>query len=103
MSQEPCVCHEYFVYDGRNCIGHFIMDNEAGEAIAFGDDGTSLGKFPGFKAAAQAISCAYRLKTSAAEARRRLSEPAPFVSGLPEAFGWRPRSQPQPSPPRKEP
>jgi hypothetical protein len=102
MSQEPCLCHEYFVYDGRNCIGRFIMDDEA-EANAFADDGTSLGKFPGFKAAAQAISSAYRLKTSTAEARRRLSEPAQFVSGLPEAFGWRPRSQPQPFPPRKEP
>jgi hypothetical protein len=93
--------HEYFVYDGRNCIGRFTLDDDTGEAKAFDANGKTIGKFHGFKAGGAAVYAASRgisgarstaepgvdaRKAAGAEARRRLVEPAAFVSGLPAGF-----------------
>jgi hypothetical protein len=93
--------HEYFVYDGRNCIGRFTLDDDTGEAKAFDANGKPIGKFHGFKAGGAAVYAASRgignaqstarpiadaKQAAGAEARRRLSEPAEFASGLPANF-----------------
>jgi hypothetical protein len=93
--------HEYFVYDGRDCIGRFTLDDATGEAKAFDANGKTIGKFHGFKAGGAAVYAASRgssggrstarpnadaRKVAGAEARRLLAEPAAFVSGLPAGF-----------------
>jgi hypothetical protein len=68
--------HEYFVYDGRDCIGRFTLDDDTGEAKAFDANGKPLGKFAGFKAGAAAVSEAQRAavppKCGAKHARKPL-------------------------------
>jgi hypothetical protein len=93
--------HEYFVYDGQRCIGHFTLDDATGEAKAFDANGKTIGKFHGFKAGRLAVYGASRgisdarstvkpigdaRKAAGAEARLRLAEPAALVSGLPAGF-----------------
>jgi len=73
--------HEYFVYDGRDCIGRFTLNDDTGEAKAF-DGNKSLGTFPSFKAAADAVSKAHRaaivpiVKRGADRARSPAARPA---------------------------
>ena len=55
--------HEYFVYDGRDCIDRFVVDDGTKEAKAFDARRKPLGTFPTFKAAATAINEAYRAAT----------------------------------------
>jgi hypothetical protein len=65
--------HEYFVYDGRDCIGRFTLDDKTGEAKAFGADRKPLGNFNGFKAAAAAIYKAARLNPIVPSSRAKKS------------------------------
>jgi hypothetical protein len=75
---------ELAVYDGQTLIGSIVVQGRSHEA--FGADGVSLGKFTSVKAAAAEISAAHRRVALGAAARRRLSEPAEFASGLPVNF-----------------
>jgi hypothetical protein len=82
---------ELFVYDGRVCMGRIVINGATDEADAFDADGKALGRFPGFKAAYRRILSATEpaseaRKAAAAKARRRLTEPQPFASGLPARF-----------------
>jgi len=79
------------VCDGRELLGTLIANETTKSTLASNAERAFLGGFRDFKLAADAISEAHRAKASAAEARRRLAEPARFVSGLPDSFRGRPR------------
>jgi hypothetical protein len=83
----------YDVYDGRDLLGVFVLNERTGDALAWNSERRFIGRFAGFKAAGRGISLAATetgsKKASAAEARRRLLEPARFASGLPSAWGPR--------------
>jgi hypothetical protein len=69
--------HEYFVYDGRACIGRFTLDDDTGDAKAFDANGKPLGKFAGFKAGAAAVSEAQRVAAIPVKrATKRARKPA---------------------------
>jgi hypothetical protein len=64
------------VYDGTTSLGE-IEDHGPGDVRAFvgiGDERKPIGAYPDRRTAMRAVS----------EARKRLMEPAPFRSGLPE-------------------
>jgi hypothetical protein len=72
---------EYFVYDGATCIGHFVVDEETGNAKAFDAAGRSLGTFAGYAAARLVVSNSYDgAKARAAASGKDIVE---FASGLP--------------------
>jgi hypothetical protein len=69
---------EIFVYDGRTCIGRFVVDDKTGDAKAFNASAKTLGKYHSFKAAARAISEAdLAAKGSVDSASREASRGAP--------------------------
>jgi hypothetical protein len=74
--------HEYFVYDGRDCIGRFTLDDDTGQAKAFDANGKPLGKFGGFKAGAAAVSEAQRVAANPVKraAKRAQKPPARLVA-----------------------
>jgi hypothetical protein len=63
---------EYFVYDGHQSIGHFVVDDETGNAKAFNAVGRSLGEFSGYNAARKAVNQAH----AEAGARKAATEAA---------------------------
>jgi hypothetical protein len=101
-SQTPYLApFDFEAKGGQRCIGRFTLDDATGEAKAFDANGKTIGKFHGFKAGRIAVYAASRgisaarstvkpivdaRKSAGAEARRRLEEPAAFVSGLPAGF-----------------
>jgi hypothetical protein len=81
----------YTVYDGQLLLGTVIANEATKTTLAWDAERRFVGRFENFKLAAAAISKAHQAKASAAEARRRLSEPARFVSVLPDSFRGRSR------------
>lgn len=80
----------YAVYDGRELLGTFVLNGATGVALAWDPERAFIGRFAGFTAAARGIGKTHGKKAAAAEARRRLSEPVSFASGLPAHFLGRP-------------
>jgi hypothetical protein len=68
--------HEYFVYDGRDCIGRFTLDDDTGGANAFDANGKPIGKFHGFKAGGAAVYAAHRNAVALLAKRKRAAERA---------------------------
>ena len=46
---------EYFVYDGTEYVGRFLLNEKTRKAKVFNNKGKSIGEFLGFKAAVAAI------------------------------------------------
>jgi hypothetical protein len=73
---------EFFAYDGTTCIGRFVVDQKTGAAKAFDAAGKSLGRFPNYDAAREAVNQAQARKA----ATRRRESVSKSPSGSPLAY-----------------